>query len=98
VLDGSGSKKPILAVLGKICLSSQIGFWIVCALWQWLSMVGDGQSSLFWHDRWLMRQRIADLTPHVFSLAPHVFSLVPKKLVKRRTMADALCCSSWLVI
>jgi hypothetical protein len=50
-------------------------------------MMGDGQSTLFWHDRWLMGQRIADL-------APQVFSLVPKRLVKRRTMADALCSSS----
>jgi hypothetical protein len=52
-------------------------------------MVGDGQSTLFWHDKWLMGQRIADL-------GPQVFSLVPKRLVKRRTMADALCSSSWL--
>jgi hypothetical protein len=53
------------------------------------SIVGDGQSTLFWHDRWLLGQRIADL-------APHVFSLVPKRLVKRRTVADALCSSSWI--
>jgi hypothetical protein len=90
VLDGSGSKKLILPNLGKICLSSQIGFLIVCALWQWLPWWAMG-SPLFWHDRWLMRQRIADM-------APHVFSLVPKRLVKRRTVADALRCSSWLVI
>jgi hypothetical protein len=53
------------------------------------SMVGDGQSTLFWHDRWLLGQRIAEL-------APHVFSLVPKRLVKRRTVADTLCSSSWI--
>jgi hypothetical protein len=29
-------------------------------------------------------------------LAPHVFSLVPKRLVKRRTVVDTLCSSSWI--
>ena len=29
-------------------------------------------------------------------MAPHVFSLVPKRPVKRRTVADALCSSSWI--
>jgi hypothetical protein len=29
------------------------------------SIVGDGQSTLFWHDRWILGQRIADLAPHV---------------------------------
>jgi hypothetical protein len=89
MLDGSGSKKLILPNLGQICLSDQIGFWIACALWQWLQWWAMGSPLFFWHDRWLMGQMIADL-------APQVFSLVPKRLVKRKTVANALCSSSWL--
>jgi hypothetical protein len=51
--------------------------------------VGDGRSTLFWQDRWLLGQRMEDL-------APPVFSLVPNRLMKRMIVVDALYCSSWI--
>jgi hypothetical protein len=55
VLDGSGSKKLILPDLGQICLSNQIGFWISCALWQWLAWWAMGSPLFFGmtNDSWV---------------------------------------------
>lgn len=41
--------------------------------------IGDGSSTLFWKDRWLLGQ-------HIEELAPLIFSLVPKRTANRRTV------------
>ncbi|WVZ63220.1 hypothetical protein U9M48_012865 [Paspalum notatum var. saurae] len=47
------------------------------------TMVGDGNSTKFWIDRWLDGKCIAEL-------APAIFSAVPKRAIKSRTVAQAL--------
>jgi hypothetical protein len=51
--------------------------------------VGDGRTTLFWQDRWLLGQRRVDL-------APRAVALVPKRIAKRRTVAEALENSRWI--
>jgi len=43
------------------------------------SVIGDGANTLFWTDRWLNGQCIADL-------APRLFAAIPKRRVKKRTV------------
>jgi hypothetical protein len=54
-----------------------------------VSEIGDGANTLFWTDRWLHGQCIADL-------APRLFAAVPKRRVKRRTVRDALTTQVWI--
>jgi len=54
------------------------------------SIIGDGANTLFWSDRWLHRQCIADL-------APHLFAAIPKRRVKQRTVQDALTNQAWIL-
>ena len=51
--------------------------------------VGDGTKTLFWTDRWLHGQCIADLVPLLFAI-------IPKMRIKQRTVQDALTNQSWI--
>ena len=53
------------------------------------SKIGDGNTTLFWRDRWLHGHRIEEL-------APHIFTMIPKRTTNRRTVADALLNSRWV--
>ena len=53
------------------------------------SEVGDGTKTLFWTDRWLHGQCIADL-------APRLFAIIPKRRIKQRTVQDAFTNQSWI--
>jgi hypothetical protein len=55
------------------------------------SETDDGTETLFWKDRWLNGQRLEDL-------APHVSRLVSKRIVNRRTVADALDNTRWVQV
>jgi hypothetical protein len=54
-----------------------------------ISAVGNGAMTLFWTDRWIHGQSIADL-------APHVLALVPSRKRKMRTVFEALTDHSWV--
>lgn len=54
-----------------------------------LTEIGDGSSTLFWKDRWLLGQRIEEL-------APVIFSFVPKRTANRRTVLEALTNKRWI--
>ena len=45
--------------------------------------LGNGATTLFWTDRWLLRHRIVDL-------ALPLFGIIPKKRVNTRTVVDAI--------
>jgi hypothetical protein len=34
------------------------------------TVIGDGSSTLFWKDRWLMGLRIVEIAPLIFSMVP----------------------------
>jgi len=53
------------------------------------AVVGDGESILFWTDRWLNGGTLAEL-------APNVFRTVPKRVRKSRTIAQALQNRGWV--
>lgn len=55
-----------------------------------VSEVGNGAATLFWSDRWIQGQRIADL-------APQVFATVPKMRISKRTVHEALTDHSWVM-
>jgi hypothetical protein len=50
--------------------------------------VGNGESTLFWTDRWLHGRKIADL-------APLLFATIPQAKRKRRTVQQALQNHAW---
>jgi hypothetical protein len=52
------------------------------------SRVGNGVSTLFWSDRWLLGCSLVDL-------APSVLAAVPSKVQQQRTVAQALQDLSW---
>jgi len=54
-----------------------------------VSEIGYGANTLFWPDRWLHGQRIADL-------APRLYAAVPKRWIKRRTVRDAFTAQTWI--
>jgi len=54
-----------------------------------VSEVGNGARTLFWSDKWIHGQRVADI-------APQVFAIVPKRRIKRRTVFEALTNHSWV--
>ena len=47
-----------------------------------VSVVGNGETILFWKDRWLDEKIMAEI-------APNLFQTIPKKVVKSRTVAQA---------
>jgi hypothetical protein len=51
--------------------------------------LGNGESALFWEDRWLDGRSIKEL-------APEVFALVPKRRRKVRTVRQALVDRTWI--
>jgi hypothetical protein len=46
-------------------------------------VVGDGASTFFWLDKWLLEGRLKDL-------APHLFTLIPKRLSRSRLVKECL--------
>ena len=53
------------------------------------SEVGNGAATLFWTDRWLHGQSIADL-------APHLFATISVRRRKKRTVQEALTNQAWI--
>ena len=47
------------------------------------SVVGNGESILFWTDRWLGGSTLAEL-------APNLLQAIPRRVFKSRTVAQAL--------
>jgi hypothetical protein len=45
--------------------------------------VGNGANTLFWKDRWINRQRVADI-------APKLLATIPKRRVNKCTVQEAL--------
>jgi hypothetical protein len=54
-----------------------------------ISKVGNGLNTLFWTDRWLHGQCIADL-------APRLYANVSKRRIKKRTVQEALTDWTWV--
>jgi hypothetical protein len=52
-------------------------------------VVGDGESALFWVDKWLDGTAIRDI-------APDLFALIPRRARKRRTVREALVERRWI--
>ena len=55
-----------------------------------ISVVGSGENTLFWMDRWLNGQSIVDL-------APRLLAFVPKRIANRRTVEEAMADRSWVM-
>jgi len=53
------------------------------------SIVGNGESILFWKDRWLHGHTISEL-------APNLIKAIPKRTINRRTVAQALPNRCWV--
>ncbi|GJM95312.1 hypothetical protein PR202_ga12029 [Eleusine coracana subsp. coracana] len=51
--------------------------------------IGDGANALFWENRWLHGQKIADV-------APRLYATIPKRRIKLRTVQEALMSRSWI--
>jgi hypothetical protein len=54
------------------------------------SEVGNGEDTLFWIDRWLHGQCIADL-------APSLFAAIPQRRRKQQTVQSALHNQAWII-
>jgi hypothetical protein len=53
------------------------------------SKVGNGANTLFWTDKWINGQKIADLVPRLFDV-------IPKRITNRRTVQEALTDRRWI--
>ncbi|XP_022681873.1 probable RNA-dependent RNA polymerase 3 [Setaria italica] len=53
------------------------------------AIVGNGETILFWKDRWLNGKTMAEIAPN-FILA------IPKRIVRRRTVAEAISNQKWV--
>jgi hypothetical protein len=52
-------------------------------------VAGNGESALFWEDRWLDGKSIKEM-------APDVYALVPKRRRKARTVREVLVERTWI--
>ena len=52
------------------------------------TIVGNGQRTRFWEDRWIDGRSISEITPHLYAC-------VPKRRRKARTVADGLQAHQW---
>ena len=50
--------------------------------------IGDGETALFWTDRWLRGERIVEI-------APYLSAMVPKRILSTRTVREGLQ-GTWL--
>ena len=53
------------------------------------SKVVNGASTLFWSDRWIGEQRVADI-------APRLMETIPSKIINRRTAQEAVRDKLWI--
>ena len=51
--------------------------------------IGNGASTLFWSDRWLMGHMVVDI-------APRLLQNIPKRRINKRTVLDALSNQTWI--
>jgi hypothetical protein len=49
--------------------------------------VGNGSNTLFWHDRWINRQWVADIAPR---------AAIPKRRVNKYTVQEVLPGHKWI--
>jgi hypothetical protein len=52
------------------------------------AIVGNGETILFWSDRWINGNTMAEI-------APNLYKAVPKRVVRSRTVAQALNNRVW---
>ncbi|WVZ63805.1 hypothetical protein U9M48_013410 [Paspalum notatum var. saurae] len=52
-------------------------------------VVGNGENTKFWTDKWLHGRRLADI-------APNLLRAIPKRVAKRRTVSQALTNRCWV--
>jgi hypothetical protein len=55
-----------------------------------ISKVGNGANTLFWTNKWVHGQKIADLVPRLFEV-------IPKRITNRRTVQEALTNRRWIL-
>jgi hypothetical protein len=48
-----------------------------------------GKNTLFWSDRWLLGQKIADI-------APRLFAVIPRRRISKHTVHEALTARQWI--
>ena len=53
------------------------------------SKVGNGANTLFWTDKWIHGQKIADLIPRLFDV-------IPKRITNRRTIQEVFTNRRWI--
>jgi hypothetical protein len=54
-----------------------------------ISIVGNGERTMFWKDRWLNGKGIAEI-------APNLLQIIPRRVANRRTVAAALNNRQWV--
>jgi hypothetical protein len=53
------------------------------------SKVVNGASTLFWSDRWIGEQRVADI-------APRLMETIPSRMINRRTVQEVVGDKLWI--
>ncbi|GJN41123.1 hypothetical protein PR202_gn00453 [Eleusine coracana subsp. coracana] len=51
--------------------------------------LGNGKNTFFWRDKWIMGQRLEDLSPLIYSM-------IPKRISNKRIVHDALTDMRWI--
>lgn len=54
-----------------------------------VSVIGNGETILFWKDRWLEGKTMDEIVPNLFQT-------IPKRIIKTRTVAHALPNRRWV--